>query len=581
LKDLQSDLPLGDAAQARVERKVVQSAIPKEEKRRKDEVAKLNSIKKLLAELPKQDPKIEALLSALKTLLADGAEKAIVFTEYTDTLDAVKEVLRVDGNLAQAFVVLQGGMSGRQRAKVQEDFEKPEIRLLLATDAASEGLNLQRQCRAVFHFELPWNPNRMEQRNGRVDRYGQARGPIIRYLYYPDSAEDGVLSRLALKMEQMRKDRVSTPDLLGVHQGDGSLCQGLVYLDAEDGGASLAAENLVTGFEERVADFERNVQPLLLAESGLDEELKSIAQGLNQAGRLLGDDLAWEEQMKLLLGPSLSRTLQEGVYRLDTPRLLRGLGVESVYPRLTFRRSLAVKTRPDELEFVGRRHPLVLAAAAEARRNLIQVYSGERGRWPRRLAARRVAKSEPLSVLFTCLVELVLGDGQVHEQWISLRVGLDAQVLKAGEMDWSLLQGAPGEVPAALLERVFKPAFSSLAALAQQETGRRAEVLAEALAVQRQKRAALLLKDAQEDLAGRLAMIAREESRAEGRLEESGQARLFAEQGYRADDWEKRRQVARRQAEERERVLAAYQQVKVQGTPRISAALFLVPEGLA
>jgi hypothetical protein len=240
-----------------------------------------------------------------------------------------------------------------------------------------------------------------------------------------------------------------------------------------------------------------------------------------------------------------------------------------------------VKARPDELEFVGRRHPLVLAAAAEARRNLIQVYSGERGRWPRRLAARRVAKGEPPSVLFTCLVELVLGDGQMHEQWISLRLGLDAKVLKAGEMDWSLLQGAPGEVPSALLEKMFKSVFSSLAAFAQQEAERQAAILADALAVQRQRRSALLLKDAQEDLAGRLALIAREESRAEGRVEESGQARLFAEQGFRADDWEKRRQVARRQAEERERVIAAYQQVKVQGQPRVSAALFLVPEGLA
>ncbi len=98
-------------------------------------------------------------------------EPAIVFTEYRDTLLHLERRLRSAGFDP---LLLHGGMPARERADVQRAFNQRD-RVLLATDAASEGLNLHTRCRLVVHFELPWTPARLEQRTGRVDRLGQTK----------------------------------------------------------------------------------------------------------------------------------------------------------------------------------------------------------------------------------------------------------------------------------------------------------------------------------------------------------------------------------------------------------------------
>jgi SNF2 family DNA or RNA helicase len=235
IRDLEADLPLDEASAERTAARLIRSAIPKEEKRRKAEIKALNGIRSILKGLPATDPKIQTLLCDIGTILAEHPEeKVIVFTEYLDTLEAIRQDVESVPAIGGAYAILRGGLSPRQRQRVQQQFEQPEVQVLLATDAASEGLNLQRHCHRVYHVELPWNPNRLEQRNGRVDRYGRRRNPEIRYLYYPDSPEDDVLHQLTAKIEQMHGDRVSTPDILGVLRGAGELQAGLVDLDPED-----------------------------------------------------------------------------------------------------------------------------------------------------------------------------------------------------------------------------------------------------------------------------------------------------------------------------------------------------------
>ncbi|MFH0729382.1 MAG: helicase-related protein [Pseudomonadota bacterium] len=156
----------------------------------------------MLNKIKTPDPKIQMWIADIRSVQNDNPdEKVIIFTEYVDTLKAIRQVLDAIPELADAYAILRGGMSGRQRRRVQQLFEETHIRILLATDAASEGLNLQHHCRRIYHVELPWNPNRLEQRNGRVDRYGQRIDPQIRYLYYPDSPEDDVkIERRAASM---------------------------------------------------------------------------------------------------------------------------------------------------------------------------------------------------------------------------------------------------------------------------------------------------------------------------------------------------------------------------------------------
>ncbi|HVL68974.1 MAG TPA: DEAD/DEAH box helicase [Vicinamibacterales bacterium] len=103
----------------------------------------------------------------LRRLLRRVREPVIVFTEYRDTLRWLSQALDV-----RDAVLLHGGMTPAERDAAVAAFTS-SARLLLATDAASEGLNLQARCRTVVHFELPWMPMRLEQRTGRVDRLGQ------------------------------------------------------------------------------------------------------------------------------------------------------------------------------------------------------------------------------------------------------------------------------------------------------------------------------------------------------------------------------------------------------------------------
>jgi superfamily II DNA or RNA helicase len=138
------------------------------------------------------DSKLRFLQRLLRRL---GDEAAIVFTEYRDTLM----------QLGMAFPragLLHGGMSRQERSDAQGRFNDVGG-LLLATDAASEGLNLQGRCRLVINYELPWNPARLEQRIGRVDRIGQRRAVHALTLVARDTAEDLVIARLTRRLQRI------------------------------------------------------------------------------------------------------------------------------------------------------------------------------------------------------------------------------------------------------------------------------------------------------------------------------------------------------------------------------------------
>ena len=123
-----------------------------------------------LLELARTAAAAESKLRALKRLLSRAREPAIVFTEYRDTLQRIGSVL-TDVESAQ----LHGGLTPHERADALRRFTRGNARLLLATDTASEGLNLHQRCRLVVNLELPWTPLRLEQRAGRIDRIGQER----------------------------------------------------------------------------------------------------------------------------------------------------------------------------------------------------------------------------------------------------------------------------------------------------------------------------------------------------------------------------------------------------------------------
>lgn len=134
--------------------------------------------------------RLEALLSFLDAVCRpDGKtwmnERVVVFTEYADTLDWIVSVLRQRG-YGERLEVIRGSTSAEEREEVRARFsanptEEP-VRVLVATDAAGEGIDLQDYCHRLVNFDVPFNPSRLEQRVGRIDRYGQREVPEIYYL---------------------------------------------------------------------------------------------------------------------------------------------------------------------------------------------------------------------------------------------------------------------------------------------------------------------------------------------------------------------------------------------------------------
>ncbi len=115
-------------------------------------------------------------------------ERVIIFTEYRATQNWLQGVLAAEGLTGNdRLLTMYGGMDSKDRERVkaafQTDPKQSPVRILLATDAASEGIDLQNHCSRMIHFEIPWNPNRLEQRNGRIDRHGQ-KAKVVRIHHF-------------------------------------------------------------------------------------------------------------------------------------------------------------------------------------------------------------------------------------------------------------------------------------------------------------------------------------------------------------------------------------------------------------
>jgi superfamily II DNA or RNA helicase len=162
--------------------------------------------------------------------------RVILFTEYRTTHQWLHEILASHGYGGDRLGMIHGSMDQEERENVKAAFQtnpqEATIRILLATDAASEGIDLQNYCNCLIHIEIPYNPNVMEQRNGRIDRHGQKHGEVL--IWHP--ADGGAASgdtlgghkddiiRALTKLEAMREDMgsvnpVIAPQMAGLVEG--------------------------------------------------------------------------------------------------------------------------------------------------------------------------------------------------------------------------------------------------------------------------------------------------------------------------------------------------------------------------
>ena len=186
------------------------------------------------------DAKAKAVLDWLDAHLKTHGEwndhRVILFTEYRTTQQWMHEILASHGFGGERLAILHGGLSQDEREPIKAAFQtSPKdstVRILLATDAASEGIDLQNHCNYLIHLEIPYNPNVMEQRNGRIDRHGQRQKEVL--IWHPvDGGEQGVVTigghgddiiRALRKLESMRSDMgsvnpVIAPQMSGLIEG--------------------------------------------------------------------------------------------------------------------------------------------------------------------------------------------------------------------------------------------------------------------------------------------------------------------------------------------------------------------------
>lgn len=149
--------------------------------------------------------------------------RLLIFTEYEDTRRYLVDMLRgaIAGTQAHEYriEVFHGPTSPQRREEIKRAFNLPPsehpVRILVATDAAREGLNLQAHCHHLFHFDVPWNPSRLEQRNGRIDRKLQPSDVVYcHYFFYKQREEDRVIRALVRKTDTIQRELGSLAEVL-------------------------------------------------------------------------------------------------------------------------------------------------------------------------------------------------------------------------------------------------------------------------------------------------------------------------------------------------------------------------------
>jgi superfamily II DNA or RNA helicase len=313
------------------------------------------------------DSKARTLVEFLRGIFASG-EKAIVFTEYRDTLHYLERLAAEQG---WKYTVIHGEMPMPARRESQRVFEEPTTHLLLATDAAGEGLNLHWSCHLMVNYELPWNPNRIEQRIGRLHRYGQKREVRVHNLFVTNTREDRILERLIERIERIKNDVPGeVSDVLGLLLGDLDLEELIMNALAENRPPEATADQAARAAEERTKMLQLLQEDLFMDVRRYDHERAlSVFRNAHRISATTEDLRRLADGFLLSHGAKIRPTAEPGMVRItDVPLELQRPGVRPSYERATFDRAVARRTRPEDVDFIAFGHPLFDAIVDKCRR---------------------------------------------------------------------------------------------------------------------------------------------------------------------------------------------------------------------
>lgn len=333
----------------------------------REEIEKLHELVKLAKEVEKKG--IETKLNELKKVmelekLHQQGTKLLIFTEFKDTLDYLVEKLREWG---YSVAYIHGGMDLEKRIEAENEFRN-KAQIMVSTEAGGEGINLQ-FCWLMVNYDIPWNPNRLEQRMGRIHRYGQRHEVYVYNMVAVDTTEGRILERLFSKLEQICKhlgsDRVF--DVIGEVMAGKSLQELIVE----------AISNLRT-LDEILAEFERipNEEAIEKVKKATFEALATrhidLTRILGEKRKALENRLVPEyvEEFFKRAAKKLNIKMEkrkDGLWRISVPPEIRNQSyefkirfgeVQKEYAKISFDKEKAFRT---QAEFVAMGHPLLEA----------------------------------------------------------------------------------------------------------------------------------------------------------------------------------------------------------------------------
>ncbi|MBU1241096.1 DISARM system SNF2-like helicase DrmD, partial [Myxococcota bacterium] len=339
-------------------------------------------------------------------------ERLLVFTEYKDTLEYLRDQLRMKG-WEKRVAVLYGGMPEKERESIKAAFQADPaitpVRILLATDTASEGLNLQRYCRHLLHWEIPWNPNRMEQRNGRIDRHGQPAPEVFcRHFVFENYADQEFLNVIIEKVRTQRQDLGAVGDVIAEQVEQALLGERQTIAEPADRTSAMREElkaDLIT--QERIHELRRAVDHAREQWHLTPENLRMVLEeGLLLSGsqplkQMEGDPDCW-------LLPSLPPSWADCRPFIQTP--------DGARYKLVFTEE-ASHDRPDT-RLIHLDHPLMKRALGVFRANLWSTGLHETHKLARssvKVLSDRDLKS-PVVILFGRMLTVGIHGQKIHEE---------------------------------------------------------------------------------------------------------------------------------------------------------------------
>lgn len=494
------------------------AGLAQEARRERNRIARLDQVLTSLKELEvlageatKDDPKLKQLVDELRSIRAStpGAN-VLVFTEYIDSQEVAVDALRAAvkrGHLQGEVLALsglsadEGGDEARSaataRKRILDRFSTENGIILVTTDTTAEGLNLHKRCHHLIHLELPYNPNRLEQRNGRIDRFGQKFEPQVRYLYLRGTFEERLLLRLVAKYEKQRALLTFVPNTLGIlasesDPGTVRLLEGIAdeqgrlfasagkfdFASGEDEDTSSPAyRDLLGEIDRAFSGFERAAKThAWLGDTGLGAEPSALTDAddaMSLGSRLAGGDLlpfVLDAVRADSADPNAVREVSAGVFELGlSPAWTHGLDELPGYDPMT--RTLRLTTNVDRtvdaegrpLGFLGRAHPIVRRALDRVRYSQF----GDGDVLDRRVSAASLDPADGSSpaALFTFVARLASGSETELERVVAALVRPDGTVspmLEAGE--WSRYSSPDHAIPP---EGIWSRHFASWAGSAE------------------------------------------------------------------------------------------------------------------